>query len=141
MLKVFVARKVLPGGRLAPARYDVFVTLVEGMFEVQQRHHQPGGKTRPAGIGDAAAGDRRHRAKQVHILDLLVRLDLSRPALGKGRLDLLPGHPVGQHRRRVAQIDHLIQAIAEKIIVHGTTFKSCRKSGSIEYVFGSSEPS
>jgi hypothetical protein len=43
------------------------------MFEVQQRHHQTGGQTRTAGIGDAATGNGRDRTKQVQILDLLAQ--------------------------------------------------------------------
>ena len=129
----------MPGGRLAPALDDVFIALVEGVLEVQQRHHQPGGQTWPAGVGDTAASDRRHRAKQVQILDLLAGLDLTRPALGQGRLDLLPGHAVGQHRKRVAQIDHLVQAVAEEIVGHGAAFKNSQKTALIEYVFGSFE--
>jgi hypothetical protein len=39
----------------------------------------------------------------------------------------------------VAQIDHLIQAIAEKVIGHGAAFKNSQKTGSIEYLFESSD--
>ena len=38
-----------------------------------------------------------------------------RPALGEGTLDLLPRHAVDQHCQWVAQIDHLIEAVAEKM--------------------------
>jgi len=41
----------------------------------------------------------------------------------------------------VAQIDHLIQAVAEKIVGHGAAFKNSQKTDSIEYVFGSFEHS
>jgi hypothetical protein len=53
--------------------------------------------------------------------------------------DFLPGHAVGQHRQRVAQIDHLIQAVTEKVIGHGAAFKNSQKTGSIEYLFESSD--
>src|SRR5574343_1079548 len=57
----------------------------------------------------------------------------------QGSLDLLPWHPVGQDRQWMAQIDHLVQAVAEKIIGHGVAFKNSQKTPSIEYVFGSSD--
>jgi hypothetical protein len=39
----------------------------------------------------------------------------------------------------VAQIDHLIQAVAEKAIGNGADFKNSQKTGSIEYLFESSD--
>ncbi len=46
VFKVFVARKILPSGCLAPALDEVFIAFVEGVFEVQQGDHQAGGQTR-----------------------------------------------------------------------------------------------
>jgi hypothetical protein len=43
VFKVLVARKALPSGCLASALDEVFVALVEGMFEVQQRDLHAGG--------------------------------------------------------------------------------------------------
>jgi hypothetical protein len=37
----------------------------------------------------------------------------------------------------VAQIDHLVQAVAEKVIGHGAAFKNSQKTGAIEYLFES----
>ncbi len=65
VFKILVARKILPSGCLAPALDHVFVAPVEGMLEVQQGDHQPGGQTSTAGIGDTAIGNCRDRAKQV----------------------------------------------------------------------------
>jgi hypothetical protein len=39
----------------------------------------------------------------------------------------------------MAQIDHLIQAITEKVIGHGAAFKNSQKTGSIEYLSESSD--
>jgi hypothetical protein len=39
----------------------------------------------------------------------------------------------------MAQIDHLIEAIAEKVIGHGAAFKNSQKTASIEYLFESSD--
>jgi hypothetical protein len=39
----------------------------------------------------------------------------------------------------MTKIDHLIQAITEKIIGHGAAFKNSQKTGSIEYLFESSD--
>jgi hypothetical protein len=51
----------------------------------------------------------------------------------------LPRHTVGQHCQRVAQIDHLVQAVAEKVIGHSAAFKNSQKTGFIEYLFESSD--
>jgi hypothetical protein len=139
VLKIFVARKVLRGWGLAPALDYVFDILVEGVLEVKQGHHQTGGQTRTAGVGNAATGNHRDRTKQVQILDLLARFNLASLALGPRCFDFLPRHAVGQDRQRVAQIDHLIQAVAEKVIGHGAAFKNSQKTGSIEYLFESSD--
>jgi hypothetical protein len=45
----------------------------------------------------------------------------------------------GEHRQRMAQIDHLIEAVAEKVIGHGAAFKNSQKTGTIEYLFESSD--
>ena len=50
VLKVFVARKVLPSGCLAPALDEVFVAFVEGVFEVQQGDHQAGQQARGSAL-------------------------------------------------------------------------------------------
>jgi hypothetical protein len=139
VLEILVARKVLPSGCLAPALDHVLVALAERMLEVQQGHHQSGWQTRPVGIGDAASGNCRDWAKQVRIHDLLARLDLACQALHKGNFDLLPGHAVGQHRQQVMQIDHLVQPVTEKVIGHGAAFKNSQKTGSIGYLFESSD--
>jgi hypothetical protein len=39
----------------------------------------------------------------------------------------------------MAQIDHLIEAVAEKVIGHGAAFKNSQKTGTIEYLFESSD--
>jgi hypothetical protein len=48
----------------------------------------------------------------------------------------LSRHSVGKHRLQVAQIDHLVQAFAEKVIDRGAAFKNSQKTGS-EYLFES----
>jgi hypothetical protein len=39
LLEILIARKVLPGGNLAPALNDIFIALVEGVLKVHQRNH------------------------------------------------------------------------------------------------------
>jgi len=56
----------------------------------------------------AATVKRTERAEQIQILDLLASLDLLVPTLNQVSLSLLPGQPVGKHRQRMAQIDHLV---------------------------------
>jgi len=43
------------------------------------------------------------------------------------KLYLLPRNAVGLHRQQVAQIDHLIQAVTEKVIGHRDAFKITQK--------------
>ena len=97
--------------------------------------HQTGGQTRTARIGDAATSNNRDRTKQVQILDLLPRFDLASPVMCEGSINFLPRHAVGQHRQRVAQIDHLIQAVTEKVVGYGAAFKNSQETASIEYLF------
>ena len=80
----------------------------------------------------------RDRTKQFQVFDLLASLDQTCPVLHRGRFDLLPRHSVGKHRLRVAQIDHLVQAFAEKVIGRGAAFKNSQKTGS-ECLFESSD--
>ena len=123
VLEILAARKVLPERCLAPALDDFLIAFIEGVLEIQQRHHQARGQAWAAGPRCATANDPRHWAKEVQILNLIARFDLPRPTLGQRRFDLLPGHPVGQHCQRMAQIDHLIQAVAEEFIGHGVAQK------------------
>jgi hypothetical protein len=39
----------------------------------------------------------------------------------------------------VAQIDHLVQEVTEKVSGHGAAFKNSQKTASIEYLFESSD--
>jgi hypothetical protein len=50
-------------------------------------------------------------------------------------VQVLPWHAAKLHRQRVAQIDHLIQTVAGKVIGYGAAFKNAQKTGSIEYLF------
>jgi hypothetical protein len=122
LLKILVVSKLLPSRCLAQELNHVLIALVERMLEVQQRHHQTGGQTKLASIGDAANSNGRDRAKLIQVIDLLASLDRTRPPLRKGCLYFLPRHAIGQHRQWVVQIDHLIQAVAEKVIDRGAAF-------------------
>jgi hypothetical protein len=125
VIKIFVSRKVLPGEGLVPALYHVFVTPVEGVLEVQEGHHQMGWQTSTASVRDDVTSYNRNRIKQVQILKLLARFDLASPALGQRYFDFLPRHAIGQRHQRMAQIDHLIQAVTENIIcMDGAAFKN-----------------
>jgi hypothetical protein len=46
---------------------------------------------------------------------------------------------VGKNLQRMAEIDHLIQAVPEKVNGQGTDFKNTQKTGSIENLFESSD--
>jgi hypothetical protein len=97
VFKVFVTRKVLPSGRLAPALDDVLVAFVEGVFEVQQRDHQAGGQARATGFGDASTGHHFVRAKQVQVFNLLASAHLSGKEVGQSGFDFFRRHAVGQN--------------------------------------------
>lgn len=137
VLKVFAARKVLPSGCFAPALDDVFVAFVEGVLEVQQGHHQPVGQAWTTGVGDYATDHASYWTEQIQVFDLLASFDLPCPALSQRCFDLLPGHAVGQDRQRVAQVDHLIEPVAEEVVGHGVL--TPQKSAYIEYLSGSSD--
>lgn len=64
MINVLVARKILPNGRFSPALDDVFVALVDGMYEVKQRDHQAGGQAGTTVVGDAGTCNHFGHAKQ-----------------------------------------------------------------------------
>jgi hypothetical protein len=115
VFKVFVARKVLSSGCLAPALDEVFVASVEGVFEVQQGDHQAGGQAGATGFGDASTGNHFGRTKQVRIFDLPARAHLAGKVVGKRSFDFLPSHAVGQNGQWVPKVDHLIEAVTKEI--------------------------
>ena len=140
MFKVFVARKVLPSGCLAPALDEVFVAFVEGVFEVQQGDHQTGGQTRASGFGEASTGHHFGRAKQVRVFDLLACANLTGKEVSQRSLDFLPRHAVGQNGQWMTQVDHLIEAVTKEIGGDGHMgLKNSQKTGSIKYQCGSFE--
>ena len=134
VLKVGQAGEVLPGGRLAPALADLFVALVEGVFEVEQGGHQAKRQAGPPGVGKARAAEGNGGAKEVHVVqvfDLLTNLGLAGKAVGQRSFDLLPGHATGQHRQGMAQVNHVVQTAAKEIVGaggHGNLSKTPRNS-------------
>ncbi len=132
VLEVIHTREVLPGGRLGPALNDALVALVESVLEVQQRDHQAQRQARPTGRRDTGTDHLGHAAEQIHVLNVATGADGLGEQVGDRGFQFLPGHAGRQHGQRVAQIDHLIQAAAEKVgrIGHrGDLPKTPRKRG------------
>ncbi len=119
VLKVGQAGEVLPSRRLAPALADVFVALVEGVFEVQQRGQQTQRQAGPTGVGDASTSGDDCRAKPTRVFDLFARAHLPGKAVSQRSFDLLPGHATGQHRQGMTQVNHVVQTAAKEIIGAG----------------------
>jgi hypothetical protein len=57
VFEVVIVREVLPSRCFAPALHNVFVALVEGVLEVQQRDHQAGRQTGTTCDGNTCASD------------------------------------------------------------------------------------
>ena len=77
MFEVFAAREVLLSGYLGPALHDVFITLVEGMLEVQQRHNQSGRQTGTARSSHPGSGNGNGWTKQIDICNALTGTNLT----------------------------------------------------------------
>jgi len=88
------------------------------VLEVQQRDHDAQRHARAPGLAgrSLALG---LLAEQIQIGHGLPGVGLAHQQVGHPRLDLLPGHARRQHRQRMAQIDHLVDARAEEIVGGG----------------------
>jgi hypothetical protein len=116
MLVVGLAAEELPHEVLAPPAHQVFVAEVERVLEVQQAHHQADRQSRAPGGAGAGTDRALSRTEQVAGLDLLPR---ALPALELRRQRRLDGHPIQtrrQHGQRVVQVDHRVNAGAEKVV-------------------------
>ena len=110
------ATEELPDHVLAPAFAEFFVAQVEGVLEVQQRDHQADRQTRTACVAHAGASELRGGAEEIGILDHATTAILVREQRGQRGFDRGPGHARGQHRQRVAHVDHRVQPGAKKVV-------------------------
>ena len=85
------------------------------MLEVEQRHHDAQRHPRAPGVGLARQG-LRSLTKPIQIGHGLRGARLAREQVRHRCLEPLPRHARGQHHQRVAQIDHGVQAGAEKVL-------------------------
>jgi hypothetical protein len=115
VLEATQPRELLPGGRLGPSLHHALVALVECVLEVQQRAHQPQRQARTAGRRHARPCYLGHAAEEVHIRDVFTSTNLLGKQVRDVGFELLPRQPGGQHRQRVAQLDHLVESAAEEI--------------------------
>ena len=109
------AAEVLPDHIFRPALHQFLVAELVGVLEVQQAGHQPDGQARAACCCNADACDLHGRAEQIVLRNGPTFTHLAGKVRCQCRLDLRPGQPAGQHRQRVAQVDHLGQRLAEEI--------------------------
>jgi hypothetical protein len=122
---------------IAPALDHPFVRLVEGVLEIQEADHDAQRHARTPGV----AGDRHALhlfAKEVQVRQGRTGAALAGENLSHPRLDLLPGHARGQHGQRLPQVDHVIDARAEKIVAGGAgkLHKNSQKSNDTAYQAG-----
>lgn len=89
-------------------------------------------------VGDTGTGNHLGGTKHIHVFDLLACAHLMGESVSQGCFDLVPGHAVGQDGQWMTQVDHLIEAVTEKIGARGhVRSRNSQKTGSIEYLFGS----
>ena len=100
---------------MAPALDELFVAEVEAVLEVQQARHQPNRQPRPPGIAAASAGQRKVWAEQANVGVRLARSILMGKHRPQRSLDLIPGQARGQHRQRIAQVDHRVDTAAKEV--------------------------
>jgi len=114
-LVVVIATEELPLHVLGPTLDQLFVAEVEAVLQVQQADHQAHWQAWAAGRADATAEFAVECASQIFADQTLSRLRLMGQLGCHRRLDRGPRQPCGQHRQRVLQIDHLVQARAKKV--------------------------
>ena len=100
---------------VSPTLDEFFVAEVEAALKVQQADHQPHGQTRAARRADTAAEFAVESAGKVNARHTRGRLRLMGQLGRNRRFDRSPRQPLGQHRQRVPQINHLVQARAKEV--------------------------
>ena len=110
------AAEKLPDDVLAPALNQRFVAQVERVLEVQQRDHQAQRNAWAPGVAQPCTGQRRGRAKQINVFDNAARAVLASEKRCDGGFDVSPGQSRRQHDKRVAHVDHRIQARAKEVV-------------------------
>lgn len=112
---VVLAAEELPQHVLAPALADLLVAQVEAVLEVQQAGHQA--KRQPGATGVAGALALQYLCRAEHVASFedlagaLLTLELGR----QRDFDLCPRQPSRQHRQRIVQVDHRVNARAEEV--------------------------
>ena len=116
MLVILPAAEILPQHVLAPALGQCLIAQVEGMLQIQERHHQTNRKPWTPGRADACSCHLQRRPEQIVAryrtpLAILV-CECRRQRL----LQAFPGHAPGQHRQGVREVDHLVDAGPEEVV-------------------------
>jgi hypothetical protein len=137
---VVLTAEVLPHDVLRPAGDQFLVTQIKGVLEVKQCRHQPDRQTWLASRTDAGTGtgNFQRRPEQVIAWHHLARAILAGECRRQRRFDLDPQHSTCEHRQGVAQVNHLIESGAEKIVGDHQNFPQFL-SGFHVYYFNFSE--
>ena len=114
-LVVVHAAEELPLDVLGPALDEFFVAEIETVLQIEQADHQAHRQARAARRADAASELAFKAAGQVLTAELLGRPCVARQLRRHRSFEQGPRQSLGQHRQRVPQIDHLVQAGAEKV--------------------------
>lgn len=89
------------------------------MLQIQQRGHPADGQPGTARRTLAAASNRYRGAEQVTVVNHLSVTVLARKGRREDGFKVGPRQPTSQHRQRVLEVNHLLQAGAEKVVGHG----------------------
>ena len=109
------AAKELPQHVLAPARGHLFVAEIEAVLQVKQAGHQADRQLGTPGIADTRALQHLLGAEHILAFEDLTRARLAIELRRQRCFDLIPWQPSRQHRQGVAQVDHRVDASAEKV--------------------------
>jgi hypothetical protein len=115
VLVVVQTAEGLPQDVLAPAGTELLVAEVEAILEVDQAGHQPNGQPGAPANADAPANDHRRRAEEVSPIQTLTRATLTLELGCHRRLDQIPWQALGEHRQRIVQLDHGVDAAAKEV--------------------------
>ena len=114
-LAVVHAAEVLPQDVLAPAQHQFFVAEVEAVLEVQEAGQQADGQLGPPGVGATCTHQGLGGAKHVLGFEDFSGAIAVLKLLRHSGFDLFPRQAGCQYRQRIIQIDHGVNAAAEKV--------------------------
>jgi len=108
------AAEELPQHVLTPTCGNLLVAEIETVLQVQEAGHQANRQLGTPGV--AAARTFEHQSRTEHVLPFenLARAILALERRRQRGFDQIPRQPTRQHGQRIAQVDHRVDASAEK---------------------------